>query len=99
MSKWIRNVVLAAGLCLCLSACGGKSFTDEDFKKVKSGMTEAEVVEILGKPDDSKEQDSPLGKTKGCSWKSNGKTYSVAFIDGKVFLAGQGNVDISGKKK
>lgn len=99
--KWFAPV-LALTFCVVLAGCGGgKSFSDDDFKKVKMGMTEKEVNDILGAPAQSKDAESPLGKMKTAAWKSNGKDYSVAYVDGKVAIAMQGMADPSGglKKK
>ena len=93
---------LVLPLCLAVTGCGGgKSFSDDDFKKVKTGMSEKEVNDILGAPVGAKEVESPLGKMKTATWKSNGKDYAVAYTDGKVMMAVQGNIDETGgvKKK
>ena len=36
-------------MCLFFAGCGEKA-TEDNFKKIKVGMTEKEVIEILGKP-------------------------------------------------
>ena len=100
MYRKLASLVPALALCLLLAGCGGgKSFSDDDFKKVKPGMAESEVTEILGAPAQSKEADSPLGKMKTATWKSNGKDYAVSYADGKVMMAVQGTMDLSGGKK
>jgi hypothetical protein len=48
LGKWTVALVL----CLCLTACGTR-ITKENYEKIKTGMTEAEVHNILGNPTDS----------------------------------------------
>lgn len=86
-SSPIRLVVLAL-VCLSLSACGGsKKISDEDFKKAKSNMSETDVVAALGKPSETSEADSALGKMKIMIWQGEGdKGYMVSFLDGKAMM-------------
>jgi len=44
----IRGIFLA-GACMLLAACAGK-LNNDNLLKVKNGMTEAQVKEILGSP-------------------------------------------------
>jgi len=48
MKKLVKNIGLMACVVI-LTACSGR-LTDENLHKVKSGMSEAEVRAILGKP-------------------------------------------------
>jgi outer membrane protein assembly factor BamE (lipoprotein component of BamABCDE complex) len=44
----MKSLVLA--LAVLLTACAGTNFKTEDVAKIHEGMTEAEVVTILGPP-------------------------------------------------
>jgi hypothetical protein len=58
-------VILAAALCLVLAGCGSK-ITKENADKIKPGMTEKEVSDILGAPTESAEANLPdVGKGAG----------------------------------
>jgi hypothetical protein len=68
--------------CLVLSGCGGgKTFTEEDFGKLKKGMSESEVNAILGAPDRS---ETPQKGIKRVAWKRGKKEYSAAYSEGKL---------------
>lgn len=45
----LKSLITALSFCL-LVACAGTQFSWEDTEKVKNGMTESEVIAILGKP-------------------------------------------------
>jgi hypothetical protein len=73
-------LVMVALLCLCVSACGSK-LTSENFMKIKPGMTEKEVTDILGDPKEKKDAE---GGTKEYIWESGKNKVEVKFKDGKV---------------
>jgi len=57
-AKALLSVVAALAVCVVLSGCGGK-VTKDNYDKLKDGMTEKEVEDILGKPTETKEVDIP----------------------------------------
>lgn len=60
--KTAPHIAVAAALALAfLSACGSR-VTPESFSRVRTGMTEPEVIEILGRPT-SAESGTFLGMT------------------------------------
>jgi hypothetical protein len=61
--------------------------TPENYAKIKPGQTEAEVIEILGKPTSTETQDTPGGKGSKEVWTDGNKTIMVGIFDGKVMLA------------
>lgn len=68
-----KIIVLAA--VLALSACS--KLTNENYDKLKMGMSEQEVKAILGGPDNCSET---LG-TKSCIWgKEDGAYIKVSFV-------------------
>jgi hypothetical protein len=66
-----------------LAACGSK-ISQENFDKIKSGMTMEEVKGILGEPTESSAMG--LGPLSGTSahWKDKDKRISIQFVNGKV---------------
>jgi len=73
-------------LCLLLSACTDK-LNQENYAKLKSGMTRTEVEQLLGKPT---ECSGALGFSS-CTWGDQQKFISIQFGGDKVLLfAGQG---------
>ena len=79
-------VQVGAVMLLCsalLVGCGSK-VTQENFEKIHSGMTQAEVRAILGEPTESSGIAlGPLGGTSS-TWKSNGNTIAIQFLNDKV---------------
>lgn len=77
------SIVIAA----LLAGCGGSSkITKENFEKIKEGMTEAEVVAILGKPAGTEAVAEFNGKKiPGSVWQERGIKIIAAFsTDGKL---------------
>jgi hypothetical protein len=71
-------------LALLLAACSKVS--QENFAKVQDGMSEQEVLAVLGKPDESNSV-SVLGVSGTTSrWISGDKVITVRFVGGKVAL-------------
>jgi hypothetical protein len=84
--------------CVCLSgglapagdkAAKGKGdkatrVTPANYKKLKQGMTEKQVVAILGQPTETSKQDlGEFGTGKVLSWTSGGDAIAVLFREGK----------------
>jgi outer membrane protein assembly factor BamE (lipoprotein component of BamABCDE complex) len=70
-------------LLLCLAACGSR-LNQENFDKVRDGMSQKEVREILGDPVDASGA-SFLGLSSGeAVWKDNKTTITVHFMNDKV---------------
>lgn len=70
------------GACLLLAACN--KVNQENFSKLKSGMTKTEVEQLLGAPT---ECGGALGFTS-CTWGEEGKgpLISIQFGNDKVLL-------------
>jgi outer membrane protein assembly factor BamE (lipoprotein component of BamABCDE complex) len=81
----IRTTLALAG-ALALAGCAGTNFKAEDTAKIHNGMTEAEVVAILGKPYGR----SQVGTdTLVLTWTyatafGGAKSATYRFVDGKV---------------
>lgn len=73
-------------LVLILSGCAGTNFTWDDAYKVQPGMTEAEVIKILGQPYQKLLKGNQTLLTWSFANGMTGKTKAVSFVlvDGKV---------------
>jgi hypothetical protein len=72
-----------AGLLLCcllLAACS--RVTNENYRKIRVGITYPEVVQLLGEP---AKCDSLL-TARSCTWGSKGKTIDIQFVADQVIL-------------
>lgn len=82
----ISTFVVATVLALVLSGCAGTCFSYDDARKVRTGMTEEQVTQIMGPPY------SVASRADGQMWiwsHANGMTgasrvISFRFVDGKV---------------
>ncbi|HSB70101.1 MAG TPA: outer membrane protein assembly factor BamE [Candidatus Methylomirabilis sp.] len=82
-----RSLAQLAGLILLSSGlllgCGSK-VTQENYAKIQSGMTQAEVKAILGEPTESSSIAlGPVGGTTS-TWKGSGGTITIQFMNDKV---------------
>ena len=79
----IHRSLGVAILLLCLAACGSR-LNQENFDKIRDGMSQKEVREILGDPVDASGA-SFLGLSSGeAVWKDNKTTITVHFLNDKV---------------
>lgn len=86
VTRWQRYALAALVMLLCLAvpACKSK-VTSENMLKIKPGMTEKEVKDILGSPDKSAEEEvKGFGKLKMDEWKNGDCTVKIGFRDDKV---------------
>jgi outer membrane protein assembly factor BamE (lipoprotein component of BamABCDE complex) len=74
-----RRVALLSIVALCLSGCGS-AVTKENYEKIKDGMSESEVTNILGSPTQSQE----LLGSKFCQWTDDQKVIHITFLNNKV---------------
>jgi hypothetical protein len=84
-----------------VAGCGGRKLTKDMADQIKVGMSEKEVMDILGSPKETqKDVNVPeLGKTDiiptlrgklpsggtSAKWVDGDKSISVIFVDGKVY--------------
>jgi uncharacterized protein DUF3862 len=72
-----------AVLLLWLAACGSR-LNQENFEKIREGMSQKEVREILGEPVDASGT-SLLGLSSGeAVWKDDKTTITIHFLNDKV---------------
>jgi len=77
-------VLLIGGVSLLtLVACGNK-LTNDNFSKVKNGMTEAEVRAILGKPDEVETSEILGLKNTSYLYEKGDTRASINFISNNV---------------
>jgi len=81
-----RRLAIVCLAALCVSGCGS-SVTKENYNKIKNGMTESEVTNILGSP--TRSQDF-LGSKKSF-WEDDNKVIMITFQSRKV--AGHAFID------
>jgi hypothetical protein len=77
----IAAIVVVIG---ALSACSRSRVTQENFDKIKNGMTFEEVKKILGEPADSASVDIGIFSGGTSTWKGKDGTVSIQFVNGKV---------------
>ncbi|GHU36135.1 hypothetical protein FACS1894172_18710 [Spirochaetia bacterium] len=85
-NKWIGVAVLFSILFL-LVGCGVSNIrvSKENYDKLKTGMTQEQVLEVLGKADTSSESDmGELGKIELWHYQLGGKAIDVTFENGIV---------------
>jgi outer membrane protein assembly factor BamE (lipoprotein component of BamABCDE complex) len=72
----------------CLAACDASRLTSrltqENFDKIRTGMTQAEVTAILGEPTESSSVDVAVFSGAASTWKKAGITITIQFANGKV---------------
>ena len=78
------TAAMAMVFLLCLMACSGAKINQENFDKIKTGMTLAEVKAILGEPTDSSSIDVAVISSGTAMWKGEGIAISIQFMNGKV---------------
>ena len=68
----------------CLMACSATKINQENFDKIKTGMTLAAVKAILGDPADSSSIDVAVFSGGTAMWQGEGITINIQFMNGKV---------------
>lgn len=76
----------AVAIVIALAGCAGTNYTADQVAQVRNGMTEAEVIAILGQPYQRIQMD---GKTAILTWShatafGGAKAASFRFQDGRV---------------
>ena len=79
-----KTAAAAMVFFLGLMACSGAKINQENFDKIKTGMTLAEVKAILGEPADSSSIDVAVISGATAMWKGEGITINIQFMNGKV---------------
>jgi hypothetical protein len=74
----------AALVMALLAACSNVS--EENFAKIDEGMTEAQVIAILGKPDEASSVKVLGVSGTTARWEGHGAVITVRFVNGQVAL-------------
>jgi len=94
----VRRSLGVAILLLCLAACGSR-LNQENFDKIRDGMSQKEVREVLGDPVDASGA-SFLGLSSGeAVWKDNRTTITVHFLNDKVVSKHMSQTDRKGSPR
>ena len=79
LQRIVTMFIVILATCLFLFT-GCSNVTQENYDKLKAGMSFDEVADLLGGP---WECSSALG-AKNCTWDSNGKSVKIKFIADKI---------------
>jgi uncharacterized protein YcfL len=80
----MRNCFLVLLAALLITACS--RVTQENFLKIQDGMSEQEVISLLGRPTEANSVNI-LGVSGTASrWVGNDAVIAVRFVNGKVAL-------------
>jgi hypothetical protein len=80
----MRRAVAAVVCALAITACS--KVNEENFLKIRDGMSEEEVIALLGRPTESNSV-TVLGLSgTSARWLGGGAVISVQFVNGKVAL-------------
>jgi hypothetical protein len=79
-----KAAAVAMVFALGLMACSGAKINQENFDKIKTGMTLPEVKAILGEPANSSSIDVAVFSGATAMWKGEGFTINIQFVNGKV---------------
>jgi hypothetical protein len=88
LNQWMTRacvVALLLAVCLTVTGCGGSKVTKENAEKIKKGMTEKEVNDVLGAPKTSVDKELMGVKIKMATWEDGDKKIMVNYDkDNKV---------------
>jgi hypothetical protein len=76
-------VVVVVLVALTLAGCGSR-INQDNFEKVQTGMTMAQVKVILGNPTESSSVDVAVFSGTVSKWQAGDLTITIQFVNGKV---------------
>ena len=80
----LRAVALGIVICMSLVSCSSLKISQENFEKIQTGMSLAQVTAILGEPTESSSVDVAVFSGTVSKWRSGGITITIQFVNGKV---------------
>ena len=80
----LRAVALGVVICMSLVSCSGLKISQENFEKIQTGMSLAQVTAILGEPTESSSVDVAVFSGTVSKWKAGDVTITIQFVNGKV---------------
>jgi coenzyme F420-reducing hydrogenase gamma subunit len=86
LRRWsrMRAVALTMVICMGLVSCAGSKITQENFEKIKTGMSLSQVIAILGEPTESSSVDVAVVSGAVSKWKKGDLTIAIQFVNNKV---------------
>ena len=80
----LRAVALGIVICMSLVACSSFKISQENFEKIQTGMSLAQVTAILGEPTESSSVDVAVFSGTVSKWKGGDVTITIQFVNNKV---------------
>ena len=82
----LRAVIVVMVICMSMSlvSCGSLKISQENFEKIQTGMSMAQVTNILGPPTESSSVDVAVFSGTVSKWKAGDVTITIQFVNGKV---------------
>ena len=80
----LRAVALGMVICMSLVSCSGSKISQENFGKIQTGMSQAQVTAILGEATESSSVDVAVFSGTVSKWKAGDVTITIQFVNGKV---------------
>jgi len=71
-------------ICMSLVSCSGLKISQENFEKIQTGMSLAQVTAILGEPTESSSVDVAVFSGTVSKWRAGGIIITIQFVNGKV---------------
>jgi preprotein translocase subunit SecG len=84
LTKWLNRTFLVIAICTLLAACSKVS--QDNFEKVKPGMSMKEVVMILGEPTKSESIDIAGVSGTSATWKDRSSEINIHFLSNQVLV-------------
>jgi hypothetical protein len=80
----LKAVIIITVICMSLVSCSSLKISQENFEKIQTGMSLAQVTAILGPPTESSSVDVAVFSGTVSKWKAGDVTISIQFVNGKV---------------
>ena len=77
-------IALGIVICMSLGSCSSLKISQENFEKIQTGMSLAQVTAILGEPTESSSVDVAVFSGTVSKWRAGGITITIQFVNGKV---------------
>jgi len=77
-------VALGIVICMSLVSCSSFKISQDNFEKIQTGMSLAQVTAILGEPTESNSVDLAVFSGTVSKWTAGGITITIQFVNGKV---------------
>lgn len=86
LRRWSQlwAVALVMVICMSLMSCSSLKISPENFEKIQTGMSMAQVTAILGPPTESSSVDVAVFSGTVSKWKAGDVTITIQFVNGKV---------------